>query len=423
MSDNHFTFSRQSRPITPSFGESLVDALKKSATEARKPSSRKAHVGRKYHPFDMNKAIELKDFNIHHSTCIETKRDAMIGLGFVEDKVNEVLDPLCEVSFHHVLNDMVEDYWQTGNSYIEVVRENPGVENSPILALYPVKSSIVYKNVPDPEEGSWYWEILNEGDDLLPEAKFAQFGDWERLAEFGTSELISLPKPTSRDRWYGWPDWLSAAPMIELASSMTQHSFDYFLNRGVPEFMLFLTGGMVDKNAFADLEKQLKAHIGLGNSFKSSVFNFANSELNIQLEKLGVDNGMVGPEFSAQHETVALSIVTAHRVPPLLAGIQTPGKLGATNELPNALMAFQTLIIGQAQNSLSAVMNRTLANPEVNGGLSLSSDDFELNTIVDEFDLQAMDTMGRMQEPVTGSNRDLSQGLLQRGGERSKVAQ
>jgi hypothetical protein len=125
-------------------------------------------------------------------------------------------------------------------------------------------------------------------------------------------------------------------------------------------------------------------------------------------------------------DTLAMHIVSAHRVPPVLAGILVPGKLGANNELPNALAAFQALVMGPAQRNFSNVLAATLGNPEFNQGLGLTEKDFMgeegngFRTILEEMGsgmagLTEMDTMARMKEPIgeaVAGGRNLKAGVL-----------
>lgn len=369
-------------------------------------------TGRKDHPYDMDAVINLKNFNIHHSTCIETKRDATVGLGFESDEPSDKLDDLCESTFQEVISDCNEDYWQTGNSYIEVVR----LGDRPI-GVHHIAAPLIYKKVyrrGDPFDGpiDYYWEVV--GAENTAEQTFARFGKKDDLLEHladdqldpdEVSEIIAIPRPSSLSRWYGYADWLAAVSTIELVQCMTQHEFDFFLNRGVPEFLLFALGSGIDPNTWDKVKTSLKSHIGYGNSHKSSAFNFQDPNLKIQLEKLGLGERQQGV-FAEYYDTTSMAIVSAHRVPPLLAGIQIPGKLGATNELPNALMAFQTLVIGQAQRRIQGILSNTLGKE-----LGISKEAFEFNKITDELNLEQMDTMARMREPAAGSGRDVSEGL------------
>ena len=192
-----------------------------------------------------------------------------------------------------------------------------------------------------------------------------------------------------------------------------QYKYDYFLNRGVPEFMLFITGQKLSPDDWKKVENALKANIGLGNTHKSLALNLENAEINIQLEKLAMENTS-DENFATTSDNIALRIVSTHRVPPLLAGILIPGKLGATNELPNALMGFQALNCGPAQRLFQQTLGRTLGSPEA--GLKLTLTDFEFFTILDEVDIGLMQTTSQMRQTIPeakAQGRDLGKGLKQ----------
>lgn len=326
---------------------------------------------RKPHPFDMKAVTNFKNVNSHHSRCIEAKVACTVGLGHVDESVYDVLNPLStDDDWHSIQVRAGEDFSQSGNGYIEAVREDPDGDNSPISGLHFMQGPEVRVWIEDQEYHTHYDVISNEGGS---EQRFAKFGDLAaaraRLGDKNMrSELIRIPRPSSLSRWYGFPDWLSAVSSVEIVAMLDQHVFDYFLNRCVPEFILFVLGKKVGDPDWTRLNSIFKKHIGQGASRKSSAFNFDDPAIKVQLEKLGVSEKS-DTMFIDFNDALAYRIVTAHGVPPLLAGIQVPGKLGATNEFPNALMAFQALVVGQIQRLWENRLDMTLGNPEKNGGL------------------------------------------------------
>jgi PBSX family phage portal protein len=418
-----FVLPRKTRTLFPKLPRqgkmSVMEFLSKAAPDPEKVSKQKAGVGRKMHPFDRSATTSFKNFNSHHSACIETKKNSIIGLGFKKDTTEKKLNPLCDISFQDVGGDMVEDFVQTGDGYIEVVRkgDNP---NSEIIGLHHVPAAVTWVNIEN-RKYQRHYEVIHQDTDasaLYAGAhKFAAFGDLEgflrrhtKAKREETSEIIHFRNPSSLSRWYGMPNWLAAVAAIELKQCLYQYNYDFFLNRGVPEFLLFLLGGDVGQENMDALKQLLMSHIGLGNSHKSGVFNIPQEGISVILERLGLDSTSGEDGFTKKSETMALDIVTAHQVPPLLAGIQIPGKLGANNEMINAMMAFQTLVVAPMQKTIMTILNNTLGNSLYNAGIDLGSDAFKLKTIMDEIDLQKADTAGRMREEVTGSKRDLSAG-------------
>lgn len=414
---------RLSRPLYPEIGGDGAGGLERlsKAEDLDGRSRQGVRVGRIPHPFNVRAVLAFKDANEHHSTCVETKRAAISGLGFTSQRVADRLDELCEVSWQDVLDDAVEDRVQTGSGYVEVVRKEAST-TSPITGLHHVPVADVHVHV-ESKDFDKHFEVQSpEGGPTLRMARFGDVDDFYRRnkslvrKQDKVSEIIELRRSNSKSRHYGYPDWLSCVASVETVQMLTQHAFDFFLNRGVPEFLLLFTGKKIASKDWEKIEEKFKANIGSGNSHKSMLLNIAE-EIDVVLHKLALESKADGV-FSEHNDTLAMRIVSAHRVPPLLAGILIPGKLGATNELPNALMAFQSLVVGQEQHSIETTLARTLGAPRLNGRLGLPAKLFELRTILEEIDLGVMDTTSRMRQTVPearAEGRDLGAGVKKSG--------
>jgi len=429
-------------PATPDLfsnnsAKTLRESFAKGSGNSAVPSSQPEQKGTRIeHPFDFNAVGQFKNANPYHSTCIETKVAATTGINFhdakekvpqedgsylwkkKESKVSKKTRGMCNGPFISELNATCEDFWNVSVGYLEIVRESAG---GPVTGIHHLPARRVWKFL-ESDGVNFHWEIDAEGHGTTQ--RFASFGDSVafidrnkqalRLGD-GTgrvSEVICFRQPSSQSKHYSIPDWVSAVQPIELIQCMLQYKFDFFQNRGVPEFMLFITGQQIDEETWESIENALKANMGLGNSHKTVAINLSNPEVNIQIEKLAMDNKLED-EINASSDPLAQMIVSAHRVPPLLAGIQIPGKLGATNELPNALMAFQKLVIDSAQTIFQETLGLTLGDTG-DGIRGLSMEDFAFSSILDEFDLNKMDTMSRMRTPAVSAaseGRDLDEGV------------
>jgi hypothetical protein len=397
-------------------------------------------VGRQEHPIDYEAAVRTMLAVSTQATCIMTKRDATVGLGFetaeqrkkrkeeampppqpgpnpiaqakalMDDtgetsKVDEVLDDLCEVSFQSLINEVGEDYENTGNGYFEVQRES---DTSPIVSMWHYFSPMIYVVV---EEGGLdkHFEV----DSPSGTVKFARFGDLQgfrqrnpNVKQETLTEMIPFRMPTASCQHYGLPQWLGCVPWLEIAQHMMSYESDYYQNRSVPDLLAFFKGMNLSAEAQKEMKQMIKDCVGPGKRHRSMAFFLPKSDSEIQIERLSTENR---EKLADSWSTVALEIVSSHRVPPLLAGITVPGKMGAANELPNALIAFQQLYIAQHQKIFQRVLGKTLGSPEA--GLGLSPTDFLPRRITDFYDIGQMDTMSRMRQPLAGSGRNLSQGL------------
>jgi hypothetical protein len=407
-------------------GESMLATLTKQAPQSEEAAASNVAglPGRRPQPANFSALSRLILHNPYHSASIALKKHATVGLGFkLDDKIKSVLDPLTHSDITAVLNVVAEDFFSVGNGYLEVVRQGTG-PTAKIVGLHPLPADFVY--IYDEGKGQWHFELVGLPVGFMGGSlgyRLPRFGDSERFyangggvrpsgtgglvatepsptAPTGTiSEVIHFVNPSALNRWYGVPSWLSAVSSIELMQALDQREFDFFINRGVPEFLLFITGAKAGDEQWKALETAMAAHIGVGNAHKSMAMNLPEPEAKIILEKLDVEGTDQGARFQNITDTLSLKIVSAHQVPPLLAGIQIPGKLAANNELPNAIRTFQILTIAPAQEIFENRLETTLGNPAKNGGLFKRQQSIEFNQITDVLDLLAMQALSGSKSP------------------------
>lgn len=417
--------------------------------EVAQPGDKEQSSTQGYHsgdvpwPFDYEVARDFRTVNGHHSSCLAAKIQSTVGLGFkgpkrkatmqeaqdvamglqTQEQLDETLeepspayeklDPLTDCGFQDVLQDVAEDFVELGTGYFEVVRTRSGQ----VTGIHHLPAHHVRVH----QEDRLNYHYVVTGGGLDHETKFdlrmARWGDSgfrERLAIPETekvSEVVAVRQASTRSKRYGFPDWLAAVPSVELVQMHRQHVYDFFNNRGVPEFMLFILGKKLSDEDWDKVQQSVKAHVGLGNSYKSLALNLEGDPetLKIQLERLGLDGGAsVEGQFQEIGDANGMDIVSAHRVPPLLAGIMIPGKLGASNELVNALLAFQTLVIGPFQTTFEHVLWNAFG-----AALGIERKDLKLKTILDKLDLGKMDTVSKMRQPLQQAQqegRDLNSG-------------
>ena len=345
-----------------------------------------------------------------------------------------ILDPLCEHSWQQVLTACGQDLVEVANAYIEVTRKKRSHEIVGVRSRSAGDVRVYYDG-----DGMWHYVIQPcaessiYGGMLGSEYHVARFDQTalirSKLLDIGKRgvtlesykrgsgssgvyrEIIDICDITNENRWYGMPRWLSALPMIDLKRAINHYYADFFHNHAVPDLLLVVSGAHgLNKEQWTSLEESLKQTKGLGNQHKSMALKFDNPEVKVEVHKLAME--MKSDSFAAASDAVNLSIVTAHGIPPLLAGIQTPGKLGANNELPNALQAFQALKIGRLQRIIQQRLGKTLGSERAGLGLTLS--DFEFYTILDEIDIGTAQTVAGMKQPLAeakAQGRDLSAGL------------
>jgi capsid portal protein len=237
-------------------------------------------------------------------------------------------------------------------------------------------------------------------------------GDESTLGVDEISEIIAFKAPSNMSRWYGYPDWLSASAIITLVALSIQYKSDFYTNRGVLAFILSVAGA-VDPKEWKKIQSLVQGAVGMGNNFRNLAIQLGNKDTVLKVDKL-TSSDKTELQFSKDSEIYAQMIVSSHRVPPVLANILIPGKLGATNELVQAIIAFQLLVIGPHQNVIQQTLARTLGGKE--GISKLKPEDFRLRKITSQFNIEGLDTVANMKEDATtatddkGKPRDVSDG-------------
>lgn len=401
-------------------------------------------------PVDGAAARKLKDVSSHHASCIQSKKYSTLGLGFVSDasevedskarqdssvkateqkvsslltgeayiesKVDKVLDPLTLYGFMFDFYRTIEDFLDAGTGYLEVIRNEGGkivglnwipydYIQAAIVKDDNGRSRLVYRYT-----GGTYLATIDKWYSLFGKENKAWVYDHFYSDSTATieevSEVIPFMIPSNRSRYYGYPEWLSASSMVTLLSKAMQYKSDFYTNKGVLSYILSVMG-TVDGDKWKQIEECIQGSVGAGNNFKNLAINTPNDKATVQVDKLA-STDKTETQFALDMEVFAQHIVSSHRVPPVLANILIPGKLGATNEAVQALVSFQLLVVGPYQTMIQKTLARTLGGKD--GIEGLKPEDFRLRSITSQFNIEGLDTIGRAREEAVSADRDFSEG-------------
>lgn len=333
-------------------------------------------VGEIEPPYDIEKAIAWRSKNPHHGTCVERGAMALVGLGHVNREIHDALDPYCDVdgNWQDLLNSCASDFMSVRMFYIEVVRK-PETRELVYLAYIPAHLPKVVAL----SNNEYYFRISSRGQDIyLP-----RFGESERPAIKGAGvvfglesdrkagvvrELLQVKKSNPYSRYYGWPDWVSALPHMEWASLAVQHSIDRHVNRSqmgkvceIHEPQGQSSSSEVHAEAKKLLNDVLKGTLEPGKAFLNAVIHLVGGA-RLEVHELAKEDGATSVQMTVEADVIAAHIVTAHSIPPALANVQIPGKLGAANEMSNAMMAAQALLFGPLQQLISNALGEAFGN-------------------------------------------------------------
>ena len=433
---------------TQHFNNGILQAVAQQqdtpADSTPRSGSAKAGITQYPHPILFDAVYALKDISGHHSSCIQAKKYATVGLGFIDDgddikkaetgeeaaqqmesllsgrghvqsKVDDTLDPCTNFGFMNELLDACEDFMDGGTGYLEVHRDDSGEING--ITQIPARDlwactfdGHLYYMYRKPGGTTQYWALFGKSNREWLMSDAGPFREGVLEPE-NVSEVIPFIQPSNRVKFYGYPDWLSASVDIDLLKKAKQYKADFYHNRGVIDKILVVSGEQVNSDAWGRIESAFKGTIGEGNNFNSIAMNFAKEGVTCTVENVGADQG-TEEQFAKDLEALTQNIVSSHGVPPLLANILIPGKLGASNEFLNALMGFQLLRVNAYQNVFEKMLAKTLGGDD--GFSSLGADDFKLRTITSQIDIPTTDTIGKMRSEVSdpkNADRDLKKGV------------
>ncbi len=429
----------QKHPFYQSFAEryqAKQQALYKAQNKPLPPSKRTHPIGVHFHPFCFEQALAMRELSSHHGSCLDTIVDLAIGQGFVDEKIEKTLDKLTETGFLLVLKEMCKHLAATGHGYIEAVREPGKAVDGEIQALYPqpAKDMLIVQHGPSILDRHYLFSPLADGfgyghdfvwDHMKSESQavFAKFGKVDELLQVNdlvaagasmsftdrvvtpsdVGEVIAFKIPTEMWQVYGGPWWIGANSYLELGRCHLGRTHLYMQNRGAPDSILFMYGVHLSDEQEKALSTTLNA--GQGDGYGKSVAltfpNVSQQTGKAHVERFG--DQIDGSTFMEIHDTVALAVCSAHRVPPVLAGISTGRSLGATAEMTQALVITQMNVITPFQNLISKILECTLGGER--GVPALKGNKFELKKVTEEADMAALNVMARSKQQDSSLTR------------------
>lgn len=354
----------------PKDGAGLVHLLVGKALEPGAQSQQQATFeGVVNAPAKFLEILLLRHSNVHHSAAINTKCSALTGLGFKSEEAYERLDPMTEEGIQCVLDAVTEDFCQTGNGLIEVVRGSSGAITG--LHHIPVQNVAIWKETRNRYD---YHYLVSEsaitGLTSDDSRRFARFGDRQRLEAWmknnsrfvggseAISEVVHFRQATSLSRYWGLADWLASVPIISMVQAEQQVLYDLFNNGGVVDAIISFLNAEMDERDWKLAVDTLTTGTGRGNKKKTLVLNLQQESMKVQVDKLTSDFASAGA--IELDRNMALDLMSAHGVPPTIASVAMGSKLGNNREYKDQVNLFQLLNIGPKQNNIVKTLERTL---------------------------------------------------------------
>ena len=291
----------------------------------------------------INTLLDMDSKSAHHARAIKAKAECSVGLGF------DILDANGEpAEFNGIANERGEalsdvltavalDYEGCGNGYLEIVRGKGGS----VVELYhaPAREMwVARRDLP--------FDFLQRASGGFNEATFKRFNPEERES----NSIIHFKNPTHKSRHYGLPDWAGCVPDIELDYYAVCYNRKFFINSGVPDIAIVIEGGNIDDDTMDAITSFFRKNIkGIDNAHKTLIMPVDSADVRVRFEKLAIDSKNMDGSFEKLRQRCRDNIISAHGVPPRIAGIIQSGSLGSGGENEGQLQLFQQLTITPRQ--------------------------------------------------------------------------
>jgi len=159
--------------------------------------------------------------------------------------------------------------------------------------------------------------------------------------------------------YYGLPDYVGALDWIDIEYRISKYNIDKFDNGFFPSVLMQFFGDVPDgMNAQQYVEKIKDKYVGEGNNDKFLVELLDSPEQAAHIKEFERERD---GEFQMLSELAVKNIITAHRITPSLAGLETAGKLGSNQQIRNEYDKFMnSVVIPDFQEPLLREFNRII---------------------------------------------------------------
>lgn len=245
---------------------------------------------------------------------------------------------------------VARDYNDFGNAYVQVVKSGGRVN------LFHVDATTV-RISKDKTKAilSQYWrEVGNGVHTTQPHVEIS-------LDPNESIYLIHLRNDAPEYNYYGLPDYIAALNWIDIEYRIPKYNQDRFDNGFFPSALIQLFGEAPEgQSAQRYIKDFISKFTGEGNNSKivAELLDSKEQAANVQT----FENEKQG-EFEKLAEMAKVNIISAHRIPPPLAMIETAGKLGGNQQLIESHSLFMnTVVIPDFQEPLLRFFNKIISD-------------------------------------------------------------
>ena len=266
-------------------------------------------------------------------------------------------------SLYDVFCEWIQSYVITGNYYPHVKKSGD------YTALYSEDATTVRKSK-DTKRAylSNFWRDI--GLSNTPSAEYPvnelEFYDGTNQNEF----LIHGMRKYPEFNYYGLPDYVGALDWIDIEYRMSKYNIDKFDNGFFPSVLIQMFGEVPDgMNAQQYVDKIKDKFTGEANNDKFLVELLDSPDQAASIKEFERERD---GEFLELSQLTTKAIITAHRITPSLAGIETGGKLGSNQQIKDEYDKFMnSVVIPDFQEPLLKMLNKIISRDTRYGNIEI----------------------------------------------------
>ena len=265
-------------------------------------------------------------------------------------------------SLYDVFCDWVQSYVITGNYYPHVKKSGD------FVALYSEDATTVRKSK-DKKTAylSNFWRDIRLNTTPTHEYPVYEIPFYDGTMR--SNYLIHGMRKYPEFNFYGLPDYVGALDWIDIEYRMSKYNIDKFDNGFFPSVLIQLFGEVPDGlNAQQYVDKIKEKFTGEANNDKFLVELLDSPEQAASIKEFERERD---GEFLELSQMAVKAIITAHRITPSLAGLETAGKLGSSQQMREEYDKFMnSVIIPDFQEPLLKCLNKIIER-ETNYGIKV----------------------------------------------------
>lgn len=312
--------------------------------------------------------IELKNNSGIHSAIINSSTRMTVGTGIqfasTEEESEQIYNDLPEEvkqkiksfsekinpnnNINQIMYKVVRDYKTYGYCFMEVIWNLD--HTSPIRINYIDASKIAIGKKNDKNQITHFYYSSDWSDNKIIPSKIAIFNSETKEA----NQLIFINNDSQGSDYYGLPDYYAGVKWIKADGVNAGTNLNSVENGFSPNVMI---------KYYVDPTETQKAEIV--NSFKKTMTGFGSKLLFLfwpdkenapEVEPIEVEN--FNERTIGLNDMITQQIVSVHRIHPALASIQTPGKLGYSNELLSAYKIYFETVVKPEREIFESILTK-----------------------------------------------------------------